>query len=113
MKRKTVTTQLTYRRNGEMADTTDLKSVALNRVCWFKSSLRHHVMDMVLTNSKGSRLKTADSKVPSSQESKRQASKDVTRAVIGRECPVTSLVSSFLTWNFAGFLSGRKFLLLT
>lgn len=59
------------------------------------------------SNSKGSRLKTQGRKANVWQGSKRQGSKDVTRAVVGRECPAKSYVSSFLIQNFAGFLSGR------
>lgn len=98
----------TIRRNGEMAYTSDLKSDEPKGSCWFKSSLRHHIRNMVLPKLKGSRLKAHGSKVYDSQGSKRQDSKDVTRAVVGRERPAVSYVSSFNIWNFAGFLSGRN-----
>lgn len=106
MKRKTMAIQSTNRRNGEMANTPDLKSGGLNGPCWFKSSLRHHLL-MVLSKSKGLRLTSNGSKVYVWQGSKMQEGKVATRTLIGRECPAVSYVSSFFIQNFAGFLSGR------
>lgn len=59
-------------------------------------------------NSKGLRLTIQGSKADVWQGSKRQEGKDVTLSVMAGERPAASYVSSFLNWNFAGFLSGRN-----